>query len=134
MGTYVVRRLLQMIPVVIGTTFLTYTLVWFLPGDPFAGRCGQRPCPDAYVALMTEKFNLGDPLIVSYLKYLGGVITGNFGETFTGLTVWSEIARAYPVTMKLAAVAIFFEITIGIGAGIMAGLKRGKFLENLVLI
>ncbi len=134
MGTYVVRRLLQMIPVVIGTTFLIYTLVWFLPGDPFAGRCGQRPCPDAYVALMTEKFNLGDPLIVSYLKYLGGVITGNFGETFTGLTVWSEIARAYPVTMKLAAVAIFFEITIGIGAGIMAGLKRGKFLDNLVLI
>ncbi len=134
MGTYVVRRLLQMIPVVIGTTFLIYTLVWFLPGDPFAGRCGQRPCPDAYVALMTEKFNLGDPLIVSYLKYLGGVLTGNFGETFTGLSVWSEIARAYPVTMKLAAVAIFFEITIGIGAGIMAGLKRGKFLDNLVLI
>lgn len=83
---------------------------------------------------MTEKFNLGDPLIVSYLKYLGGVLTGNFGETFTGLSVWSEIARAYPVTMKLAAVAIFFEITIGIGAGIMAGLKRGKFLDNLVLI
>lgn len=134
MGTYVVRRLLQMIPVVIGTTFLIYTLVWFLPGDPFAGRCGQRPCPDAYVALMTEKFHLGDPLVISYLKYLGGVLTGNFGETFTGLSVWSEIARAYPVTMKLAAVAIFFEITIGIGAGVMAGLKRGKFLDNLVLI
>jgi oligopeptide transport system permease protein len=123
-----------MIPVVIGTTFLIYTLVWFLPGDPFAGRCGQRPCPEAYVALMTQKFNLDDPLIVSYLKYLGGVLTGNFGETFTGLSVWSEIARAYPVTMKLAAVAIFFEITIGISAGIMAGLRRGKFLDNLVLI
>jgi oligopeptide transport system permease protein len=67
-----------MIPVVIGTTFLIYTLVWFLPGDPFAS---LRPaaCPDAYVALMTE-FNLGDPLIVSYLKYLGGVLTGNFGR------------------------------------------------------
>lgn len=134
MGTYVVRRLLQMIPVVIGTTFLIYTLVWFLPGDPFAGRCGQRPCPDAYVALMTEKFNLADPLIVSYLKYLGNVLTGNFGETFTGLSVWSEIARAYPVTMKLAAVAIFFEIFIGITAGIVAGLRRGKFIDNLVLV
>lgn len=134
MGTYVLRRLLQMIPVVIGTTFMIYTLVWFLPGDPFAGRCGQRPCPEAYVAVMTEKFNLSDPLVIAYVKYLGGVLTGNFGETFTGLSVWSEIARAYPVTMKLAAVAIAFEIVIGISAGVAAGLRRGRFLDNLVLI
>ncbi len=134
MGTYVLRRLLQMIPVVIGTTFLIFTLVWFLPGDPFAGRCGQRPCPEAYVAVMTEKFNLNDPLVVAYAKYLGGLLTGNFGETFAGLSVWSEIARAYPVTMKLAAVAIGFEIIIGISAGVAAGLRRGKFIDNLVLI
>ena len=134
MGTYVLRRLLQMIPVVIGTTFLIFTLVWFLPGDPFAGRCGQRPCPEAYVAVMTDKFNLDDPLIIAYAKYLGGVLTGNFGETFTGLSVWSEIARAYPITMKLAAVAIAFEILIGVSAGVLAGLRRGKFIDNVVLI
>ena len=58
MGTYIARRVLQMIPVVIGTTFLIYTMVWYLPSDPFAGRCGQRPCPPAYIALMREKFNL----------------------------------------------------------------------------
>lgn len=134
MGTYIVRRVLQMIPVVIGTTFLIYTMVWYLPSDPFAGRCGQRPCPPAYVALMREKFNLDDPLIISYLKYLGGVLTGNFGETFQGLQVREEILRAYPVTMKLALVAIIFEIVIGIGAGVLAGLRRGGFVDNLVLI
>lgn len=134
MGRYVSRRLLQMIPVVIGTTFLIYTMVWVLPGDPFAGRCGQRPCPEAYVTLMTEKFNLNDPLIISYFKYLGNLLIGNFGETFTGLSVWSEIQRAYPVTVKLTIVAIMFELVIGIGAGVMAGLRRGKFIDNLVLI
>ena len=123
-----------MVPVVIGTTFLIYTMVWDLPGDPFAGRCGQRPCPPAYVALMREKFNLDDPLIVSYLKYLGNVLTGNFGETFQGLQVRDEILRAYPITMKLALVAIIFEIVIGIGAGVLAGLRRGSFWDNLVLV
>lgn len=134
MGTYVARRILQMVPVVIGTTFLIYTMVWYLPSDPFAGRCGQRPCPPAYVALMREKFNLDDPLIVSYLKYLGNVLTGNFGETFQGLQVRDEILRAYPITMKLALVAIIFEIVIGIGAGVLAGLRRGSFWDNLVLV
>jgi oligopeptide transport system permease protein len=123
-----------MIPVVLGTTFLIYAMVWALPGDPFAGRCGQRPCPDAYIQIMREKYNLDDPMIISYFKYLGNVLTGNFGETFQGLQVKDEILRAYPTTMKLALVAILFEIVIGIGAGIMAGLKRGSFTDNLVLI
>ena len=50
MGRYTIRRLLQMIPVIIGTTLLIFLMVWALPGNPFAGRCGDRPCPDAYVA------------------------------------------------------------------------------------
>jgi oligopeptide transport system permease protein len=123
-----------MIPVVIGTTFLIYTMVWYLPSDPFAGRCGQRPCPPAYIALMREKFNLDDSLIVSYLKYVGNLLTGNFGETYTGLQVKEEILRAYPVTMKLALIAILFEIIIGISAGVLAGLRRGGFWDNLVLV
>jgi oligopeptide transport system permease protein len=118
LGTYVARRILQMIPVVFGTTFLIYAMVWAVPTDPFAGRCGQRPCPEAYVTAMREKFNLDDPLIVSYFKYLGNLLTGNFGETF----------------QRLAFVAIVFEIVIGIGAGILAGLRRGKFIDNFVLI
>lgn len=134
MGTYVARRILQMIPVVLGTTFLIYAMVWYLPTDPFVGRCGQRPCPPAYVALMRDKFNLDDPLIISYFKYLTHLFTGDFGETFQGLMVKDEILRAYPVTMKLALIAILFEIIIGIGAGILAGLRRGGFFDNLVLL
>lgn len=134
MGRYTIRRLLQMIPVIIGTTFLIYAMLWALPGDPFAGKCGDRPCPPAYVAEMREKFNLDDPLPIQYGKYLVNLLQGNFGESFSGRTVWDELSQAFPVTFKLAVIAIVIEIVIGISAGILAALRRGKFLDNLVLI
>lgn len=134
MGRYVARRLLQMIPVLIGTTFIIYTMVWFLPGDPFSGRCGSRPCPAAYVAQMSEKYHLNDPLPIAYVKYLGQLLTGDFGETFRGLSVADELLRAYPTTVKLTLVAISFEILLGVTAGILAGLRRGTFIDSLVLV
>jgi oligopeptide transport system permease protein len=133
-GRYTIRRLLQMIPVIIGTTLLIFLAVWALPGNPFAGRCGDRPCPEQYVQAMTEKFNLDDPWYVQYGLYMQNLVTGDFGETFNGRQVIDELARTYPTTMKLAALAILFEVVIGIAAGIMAGLRRGGFLDNLVLL
>jgi oligopeptide transport system permease protein len=132
-GRYVIRRLLQMIPVVIGTTFLIFAIVWALPGDPFAGKCGERPCPPEYVQAMTEKFNLDDPLLVQYGKYMLNLVQGDFGETTSGVQVIDQIAQAYPTTMKLAAVAIFFEIIIGITAGVLAGIRRGGVADNVIL-
>jgi oligopeptide transport system permease protein len=133
-GRYTIRRLLQMIPVIIGTTLLIFLMVWALPGNPFAGRCGDRPCPEAYVQAMTDKFNLDDPWYVQYALYMQGLLTGDFGETFSGRQVIDELARTYPTTVKLAAMAILFEVVIGIAAGILAGLRRGGFIDNLVLL
>ena len=134
MGRYVARRLLQMIPVIIGTTFLIFTLVWALPGDPFAGKCGDRPCPPEYVAAMTEKFALDEPLPLQYLAYLGRLVRGDFGETFSGLSVADALVRVFPTTVKLALLAIAIEVVIGIAAGVVAALRRGKFADNLVLV
>lgn len=134
MGRYVLRRLLQLIPVFIGTTFIIYALVWALPGDPFAGRCGERPCPPAYIAQMTEQYNLDDPVFVQYLKYLGQLLVGNFGETYSGQSVSELMANAYPITIRLAIVALVIEGVIGIGAGILTGLRNKGFADNLVLM
>lgn len=134
MGRYVLRRLLQLIPVFFGTTFLIYWLSWAVPGDPLAGKCGDRRCPDSYVQFMTEKYNLNEPLIVQYGIYIGNLLRGDFGETFGGRPILDLIAQAYPNTIKLAIVALAFEIVIGLGAGILTGLRRGGFLDNLVLI
>jgi len=133
-GRYVLRRLLQLVPVLIGTTFLIYLLVWTIPGDPFAGKCGDRACPDSYITAMREKYNLDDSLLVQYGKYLASLAQGDFGETFSGIEVSELIANAYPVTLKLALVALVIEAGIGLVAGVLTGLRSGSFLDNLVLV
>lgn len=134
MGRYVLRRLLQLVPVFVGTTFLIYVLVWAIPGDPLAGKCGDRPCPDAYIAMMRDKFNLDDNIFSQYGQYLGNLLSGDFGETFSGLQVSELIASAYPVTVRLALVALVIEAVIGLTAGILTGLRGGGFLDNAVLV
>ncbi len=134
MGRYVARRILQMVPVLIGTTFLIFAMVWALPGDPFAGRCGQRPCPPSFVQAETQRLHLDKPLIVQYGYYMAGLAKGDFGTTPDGSSVASEVARAYPITAKLTTVAIIFEIILGIGAGIVSGLRHGGWFDNVSLV
>ena len=126
MGKYIVRRLLQMIPVVLGSTFLIYVLVFALPGDPAEGRCGERPCNPAYIAAFNEEYNLDKPLLVQYGLYLGKLLQGDLGTTFYGNSVLHELAIRYPTTVRLALIAIVFEIVIGITAGVLAGIRRGQ--------
>ncbi|MBA2725923.1 MAG: ABC transporter permease, partial [Actinobacteria bacterium] len=134
MGRYVIRRLLQMVLVLIGTTFLIFSMVYALPGDPFAGKCGDRGCPPEYIAAQRAKFGLDDPLIVQYANYVKNLLQGNFGESYNGVTVASQLEQAIPITLKLTALAITFEIIIGISAGILSGIRRNGFFDNLVLI
>ncbi|MGK5742764.1 ABC transporter permease [Micromonospora sp. URMC 103] len=134
MGRYLLRRLLQLVPVFIGTTFLIYWLVWSVPGDPFAGKCGERPCPPGFVAMMTEKFQLDQPLYVQYATYMKNLFQGDFGTTWSGRPISEIIATAYPNTLKLAVVALVIEAVIGLTAGVVTGLRRNGFLDNLVLV
>lgn len=136
MGTYIIRRLLQMIPVIIGSTFLIYAMVFALPGDPTAGKCGERPCPPAYIAEFRAQYNLDDPLVIQYVKYMGNVMRGDLGTTFSGggVPVAEELGKRYVITLKLGTIAIVFESVIGILAGVVTALRKGKFLDNLVLV
>ncbi|MFI7677664.1 ABC transporter permease [Actinophytocola sp. NPDC049390] len=134
MGRYVLRRLLQLVPVFVGTTFLIFFLVWAVPGDPFTGMCGERPCPPQFIAAMTDKYNLDDNVVVQYLKYMGALLTGDFGQTYAEQPIGDMIANAAPVSLRLAVVAVAIEAIIGISAGIMTGLRRRGFLDNLVLV
>jgi oligopeptide transport system permease protein len=133
-GRYVARRVLQMLPVMIGTTFLIFMMVWALPGDPFAGRCGQRPCADAFIAAETERLHLDQSLVVQYGYFLLNMLHGDFGTVSNGDTVLHQLLRAFPITIKLTAVAISFEIVLGIGIGIIAALRRGRFFDRFTLL
>lgn len=133
MGSYILRRLLQMIPVIIGSTFLIYLMVFSL-GDPTVGRCGERPCQPAYIAAFKAEYNLDKPLLVQYVLYLGKVVQGDLGTNFYGNKVLDELLVRFPTTLKLALIAVVFEIVIGILAGVLAGIRKGKFVDNLVLV
>ncbi len=132
MGRYVVRRLLQLIPVFFGATFIIYFLMNAL-GDPLNTLSPQQRQNPAYMAYLTQEFNLDDPFILQYLKYMAGVFTGNFGTTFTGESVGEIVTTRFPVTATLALTAVAMEIVLGISIGIVAALRRGKFFDNASL-
>jgi oligopeptide transport system permease protein len=133
MGKYIIRRLLQMIPVIIGVTFIIFVAVYAL-GDPTVGRCGERACPEGYIAKFRAEHNLDQPLIVQYLLYLGNVVQGDLGTNFFGNSVAEELLARWPVSLKLALMALGFEIIIGISAGVLAGIRRGHFVDSLVTV
>jgi oligopeptide transport system permease protein len=135
MGRYIARRLLQLIPVFFGSTFLIYVLVWAIPADPLAGKCGDRPCPQAYRAVMEAQFHLHDSIFVQYFYYIKGVLLHfDLGSDYNGVSIKSKLLATYPTTVKLALVALVIEAVIGVTAGVLAGLRRGRFLDNLVLV
>lgn len=114
MTGYILRRLLQFIPVFLGTTFVVFFLAWGMPGDPLAGKCGDRECPDAFVAAATEEFKLDRPLIVRYGYYLADLGRGDLGRSFTGRDVSEQLVAAFPATVRLALLAVLIEVLLGI--------------------
>lgn len=134
MGRFVVRRILQAIPVLIGVTFLIFYLVFALKGDPIQALAGEKRADPNVAAMLREQYHLNDPKIVQYWHYITGVFTGDLGTTYTGRPISEIVSERFPVTLKLALTAFGIEAVLGITAGIFAALKKGKFVDNLVLI
>ncbi|MFD0023482.1 ABC transporter permease [Streptomyces sp. NPDC058382] len=134
MGRYVARRLLQMIPVFIGTTLIIFLMVHILPGDPIRAMWGDKAADPAQVASLRHEFGLDQPLWKQYVDYMGNLFQGDFGKTFGGREVIDEMSEAFPVTLRLTAVAMIIEIIVGIGLGAWAGLRAGKAADTGVLI
>ena len=134
MGKYLLRRILQMIPVVIGTTLLIYALVFALPGDPVKAMFGSKPVNEAVAAQIRAEYNLDKPFIVQYLLFLKNALTLDFGQTFAGQPVIDVIGRAFPVTIKLAIMAFCFEAIFGVIFGVISGLKKGKWYDTVILV
>ncbi|MQY13564.1 Dipeptide transport system permease protein DppB [Streptomyces sp. RB5] len=129
MGRYVIRRLLQMVPVFLGTTFLIFAMVHVL-GDPVAAMFGDRTPDPATAAAIRHDLGLDLPLWQQYLNYLGDIVQGDFGKAFNGQPVTELMGTAFPVTLKLTLVAIVFEAVIGVALGMISGLRPGGFADN----
>ncbi|MER8102055.1 ABC transporter permease [Kitasatospora sp. NPDC059811] len=134
MGSYVLRRVLQMIPVFFGTTLLIFLMVYTLPGDPVSALFGEKAADPAIVASIKHKYFLDQPVWKQYLHYMGNLFQGDFGTSFTGRPVSEIMATAFPVTIRLALMAFVFEVVLGLALGMASGLRRGSIQDTLVLI
>ncbi len=134
MYRYIARRLLQVIPVFLGATFFIYAMVFAIPGDPIRALSGDRPLAEQTQQALRERYNLNDPLLVQYGKYLGGLFQGDFGQSFTGRDVTDIMGQRFPVTIRLTLVAFTITVVLGLTAGVLAGLRRRSFIDTLVLV
>lgn len=134
MHRFIIRRILQLIPVFLGATFLIYALVFALPGDPIRALAGEKSMPESVRLALTQKYNLDQPLHIQYFEYLKGLARFDFGINFRNRPVSDILKQRIPITARLAGVAFVFEIILGIGAGVLAGVRKQGFFDNLVLI
>ncbi|MER8008992.1 MULTISPECIES: ABC transporter permease [unclassified Streptomyces] len=136
MGRYVARRLLQMIPVFIGTTLLIFLMVYALPGDPVRGLFGDKGGSPQVIAQLRHQYGLDQPILVQYWHYMKNmVLHADFGtQIASGRPVTDVLGDAFPVTLRLAALAFLIEMVFGIALGIVAGLRAGRITDNAILL
>ncbi|MGH8938554.1 MAG: ABC transporter permease, partial [Actinomycetes bacterium] len=134
MWWYVGRRALQAIPVVLGSTLLIYSFVFLQPGDPIVALFGEKPVSPAVRDQIAAQYNLDKPFLVQWLLYLKGALTGDFGVAYSGQPVSELVAKAFPITLKLAVMALVIQAVLGIAAGFYAGLRKGRAFDSSMLV
>lgn len=134
MAGYIARRLLQAIPVLLGTTFLIYFMVFAMPGDPIVALFGEKTPPPQVLEAVRERYNLDQPFIVQYLLFLGGIFRGDFGVSFSGQPVSEILAATFPVTLRLAVMAVAIEMFFGITIGLISGIRKGGIFDASFLV
>jgi oligopeptide transport system permease protein len=109
-------------------------MVFAMPGDPIVALFGDHGVNEAVAQQLRERYHLDQPFIVQYLIYIGGIFQGDFGTSFSGQPVATILAQTFPVTIRLAILALLFEMIFGIGIGLISGLRKGKLFDNSALV
>jgi ABC-type dipeptide/oligopeptide/nickel transport system permease component len=148
---YIVRRILGLIPVLVGISLLVFTLTRIVPADPALLILGERASPEARARLQ-EQLGLNRPLFINlqgfretgnpvalldsqYVAFVGGALTGDLGRSyFTRIDVRAGLAQRFPATFELAVMAMLFALLVGIPAGVLAALNRGRLLDTALMI
>ena len=134
MTKYIIKRILWMIPVIVGVITIIFLITALVPGDPTAQILGSS-ATEAARQQLREQLGLNQPLIVRWFKYVAGVFTRfDFGTSYmTNMPISSEIAAHLPVTVELAIYSTIFGIVVGIPLGIISALKQYTWVDSVVL-
>ena len=131
---FIVRRLLQLIPILLGLSVLLFAWLRALPGGPAQAALGERATPED-IARYNEVFGLDQPVLVQYGKFLGRALQLDFGTSSrTGQSVTSEFFQRFPGTVELTVFAMLFAIGVGIPLGYLAARKHGSWIDSSSVI
>jgi peptide/nickel transport system permease protein len=126
------RRLVQVVWVLLGISFLVFFLIHLIPGDPATTVLGQHSTPER-VAALHEKWGLDDPLPVQYARYLGRLVRGDLGESlFFQTTVLNLIGQRLPPTLLLLILSTIFSVLISVPLGVLAATKPESLRDHVV--
>ncbi len=131
MTKFILRRLLLLIPILLGLTLLIFVFTRLLPGDPAQTILGERATAEN-MALVRASLGLDLPLSEQYLRYMGGLLQGDLGRSFiTNRDVVNDFLQRFPATIELSLAAMFFAVTLGIPLGMFTAKRRGAWLDQL---
>jgi dipeptide transport system permease protein len=134
MFRFLLGRLAVLIPTFIGVSIIAFSFIRMLPGDPVALLSGERVMSPERHAEISHALGFDRPIVIQYLDYLWGVVRGDFGTSIsTKGSVAAQFFQLFPATLELSLCAIIFAVIIGIPMGVIAAMKRGSIIDQLVM-
>lgn len=134
MYKYILKRLLYLIPVIIGVTFIVFTIMYLTPGNPAQILLGEN-APQESVDKLMEEMGLNDPFIMQYFRFLKNAAKGDFGISYsTKNPVFDEVFSRFPATLKLTIAGMIIAIVIGIPVGIISATKQYSATDSISMV
>ena len=134
MKNYIIRRLLQLIPVLLGISIAIFAVLRLIPGGFASGMLGIDATPEL-IEQVNARYGLDQPVVTQYLKWIGGVLHGDFGQSFrSGADILPEILTRFKVTAELAILAAIISWCIALPLGILAAVKRNSAVDRVVRV
>ena len=135
MTGYILRRTVLVIPVVVGAITLLFFAFYVVPGDPAQVLAGDKIVTPQVRANLNHQLGLDKPWYVQYGKYWGRLVHGDLGESYrSGRSVNKILGAAAPASLRLAVWAVFVEVLIGLGTGLVSAIKRYSFVDALTTV
>ena len=130
MGKFILRRLLLLIPILLGVTLLIFLFIRLLPGDPASAILGERATPEA-AERVRQALGLDRPLHEQYFEYLSGLARLDLGSSFlTNRDVVDDFLQRFPATIELTLAALLFALVLGIPLGMFTAKRRGSWIDS----
>ena len=134
MHKYILKRLLMLIPVILGVTFVVFFILNLAPGDPAAIILGDQATAEA-LAMKREELGLNKPLVIRYLNYMSDLVQGDLGLSYkNSIPVWDQVIERLPNTAMLAVSGILVALLIGIPIGIISAKKQYSLIDNVAMV